>query len=186
MLKKDEPEFSRSGENSSKMRLCHAVMEGKGVYNKHSKIPAAGAALATRFLEKSVRNLALESGGKNSLSPKRIAIQSLRRRLGPDRPILLVHIDQPSNDFNSLFQLLSSDPTRVHFRALRVPKRPLLRTSELSTKSTRQHMSCNLRSRPLCQRTPERTGPACTLECAFEPYSIPFRLSGGRDSLREL
>jgi hypothetical protein len=42
----------------------------------------------------------------------RIAIQNLRARLGPSRPIVVFHIDQPSNDFNSLFEVLSSDPAR--------------------------------------------------------------------------
>jgi SAM dependent carboxyl methyltransferase len=52
----------------------------------------------------------------HNLGPKDVArqlgIRSLRRRLGPDRPMVLVHIDQPSNDFNSLFEVLSSDPDR--------------------------------------------------------------------------
>ena len=40
------------------------------------------------------------------------AIQNLRPRLARHRPILVFHIDQPSNDFNSLFEVLSSDPDR--------------------------------------------------------------------------
>jgi len=106
-------------------RPFHGVVEGKGAYNKHAKIQAAAAALATPFLEKAVEQIALDpenhplviadygpSQGKNSLAPMRIAIQNLRARLGPDRPILVFHIDQPSNDFNSLFEVLSSDPDR--------------------------------------------------------------------------
>jgi hypothetical protein len=42
----------------------------------------------------------------------RIAIRNLRERLAPDRPIAVFHIDQPSNDFNSLFEVLSSDLDR--------------------------------------------------------------------------
>ncbi len=72
-----------------------------------------------------MRNIALDSGdqpvviadygssqGKNSLAPMQIAIRNLRPRLGPNRPIFVFHIDQPSNDFNSLFEVLSSDPDR--------------------------------------------------------------------------
>jgi hypothetical protein len=52
------------------------------------------------------------SQGKNSLAPLRLAIKTLRARLGPDRPILTYHIDQPSNDFNSLFEVLDADADR--------------------------------------------------------------------------
>jgi SAM dependent carboxyl methyltransferase len=73
---------------------------------------------------RAVRNIVLDPGdqpvviadygssqGKNSLAPMRIAIRNLRR-LGPNRPIVFFQIDQPSNDFNSLFEVLSSDPDR--------------------------------------------------------------------------
>jgi hypothetical protein len=105
--------------------LNHGVMEGNGAYNKHAKLPATGAALATPFLEKAVREVRLDpmgspvtvadygsSQGKNSLAPMRIAIENLRARLGPDRPISVFHIDQPSNDFNTLFEVLGADPDR--------------------------------------------------------------------------
>jgi SAM dependent carboxyl methyltransferase len=114
---------------SDEVRLFQAVMEGKGAYNKHARIPAEGAAWAVPFLEKAVRNIALDppldqgdrpvviadygsSHGKNSLAPMQIAIRNLRLRVGPQRPIFVFHIDQPSNDFNSLFEVLSSDPDR--------------------------------------------------------------------------
>jgi hypothetical protein len=38
------------------------VMEGKGSYNKHAKLPAGGAALAMPLLEKAVQNLELDPG----------------------------------------------------------------------------------------------------------------------------
>lgn len=44
-----------------------------------------------------------------------IAIRILRQRLGPDRPICVFHIDQLSNDFNTLFAVLDSDPDRYVF-----------------------------------------------------------------------
>jgi hypothetical protein len=100
-------------------------MEGKGAYNRYAKLPACGAALALPLLEKAAQGIRLDPGeqplviadygssqGKNSLAPLRVAIQALRSRLGPERPILAYHIDQPSNDFNSLFEVLDADPDR--------------------------------------------------------------------------
>jgi hypothetical protein len=48
------------------VRLPHGVMEGNGAYNKHAKSQAAAAALATPFLEKAGRKIALDA--ENSLS----------------------------------------------------------------------------------------------------------------------
>jgi hypothetical protein len=107
------------------VRLAHGVMEGNGAYNRHAKLPAGGAALAVPFLEKAVREMRLapedrpvviadygSSQGKNSLAPMRIAIENVRRRIGPHRPISVFHIDQPSNDFNTLFEVLDADGDR--------------------------------------------------------------------------
>jgi hypothetical protein len=103
----------------------HGVMEGGGSYNLHAKLPAGGGNLALPFLEEAVRNVTLDDGdrpiviadygssqGKNSLAPMRAAVKALRARLGPDRPILIVHVDQAANDFNTLFDVLHSDPER--------------------------------------------------------------------------
>jgi len=100
-------------------------MEGKGAYNRYAKLPAGGAALALPLLEKAVRCVALDtsdqgiviadygsSQGKNSMVPMQIAISSLRRRVGGSRPISVFHVDQPSNDFNALFEVLDADPDR--------------------------------------------------------------------------
>lgn len=104
--------------------VFYGVMEAKGAYNRHATIPAGGAALALPYLETAAREVALgddnpviiadygSSQGKNSLAPISSAIQNLRSRIHRDRPFLVFHIDQPSNDFNSLFELLSSDPGR--------------------------------------------------------------------------
>ena len=107
------------------VKISHGVMEGKGAYNLHARIPARGGALALPFLEKAAREIALgsddqpvviadygSSQGKNSLAPMRVVIRKLRERFGPERPILVFHIDQPSNDFSTLFGVLSSDPDR--------------------------------------------------------------------------
>jgi len=103
----------------------HGVMEGQGVYNRYAKLPAGGAALAMPLLEKAARCVELGGGnqaivvvdygssqGKNSMIPVQIAIQGLRQRCGPSRPIAVFHVDQPSNDFNALFAVLDADPDR--------------------------------------------------------------------------
>ncbi len=110
---------------SERRTFSHGVMEGKGAYNKHARIPAGGSALALPLLENTVPNIELGCGdqpvviadygssqGKNSLAPMRVAIANLRRQLGPDRSIFVFHIDQPSNDFNTLFEVLDTDPER--------------------------------------------------------------------------
>ena len=103
----------------------HGVMESGGSYNLHSAIPAGGAGLALPLLEQAARTIALDSTdqplviadygssqGKNSLPPLRAAIRTLRGRVGPARPIIVVHVDQPANDFNTLFEVLHADPER--------------------------------------------------------------------------
>ncbi len=108
---------------SNEPRPSHGVMEGQGAYNKYAKLPAGGAALALPLLERAASDVALatdnrsvviadygSSQGKNSLVPMQVAIRILRHRLGPTRPIFVFHIDQPSNDFNTLFEILAADP----------------------------------------------------------------------------
>src|SRR5215469_1161544 len=101
------------------------AMEAKGAYNRHAKLAADGAALALPLLEKAVQSVEIESDGqsiviadygssqgKNSMSPMQLAIRGLRRRIGPNRAISIFHIDQPSNDFATLFSVLDADPNR--------------------------------------------------------------------------
>jgi S-adenosylmethionine-dependent carboxyl methyltransferase len=110
---------------ASQAIATHGVMEDGGSYNRHAKVPAGGANLALPFLQEAVRKLTLgeaqdsiviadygSSQGKNSLAPMRAAIQGLRNRVGPDRPILVTHVDQAANDFNTLFHVLHNDPER--------------------------------------------------------------------------
>jgi hypothetical protein len=105
---------------SEQSRISQNVMEGGGAYNQHARHQTAAASAAGQFLERAVRNLAIDHGvapivvadygssqGKNSQAPMRSAIESLRPRLAPTRPIFVYHIDQPSNDFNTLFQVLT-------------------------------------------------------------------------------
>jgi hypothetical protein len=81
--------------------------------------------LALPLLEEAVGRITLEtnnepvvvadygsSQGKNSLSPMGTVIHGLRRRVAAERPILVIHIDQAANDFNTLFGVLHADPER--------------------------------------------------------------------------
>jgi long-chain acyl-CoA synthetase len=104
---------------------ARGVMESGGSYNQHAKVQADGGTLALPLLEKAAACITIESGsepvviadygssqGKNSLAPMRTAIRTLRARLKPDRPICVVHVDQPANDFNTLFDVLHQEPER--------------------------------------------------------------------------
>jgi S-adenosylmethionine-dependent carboxyl methyltransferase len=103
--------------------LPNAVMEGNGAYNQHATVPALGAATAIPLLEIALRRIPLHpedqplvmvdygsSQGKNSLAPIGMAMRNLRSRVAPARAIFVYHVDQPSNDFNSLFGVLTTDP----------------------------------------------------------------------------
>jgi len=100
-------------------------MEGKGAYNRHAKSQASGVGASLCFWENALHRIAFldadrpiviadygSSQGRNSSLPMRTAIKVLRSRLGPDRPILVYHIDLPANDFNALFDELQNDPNR--------------------------------------------------------------------------
>jgi hypothetical protein len=100
-------------------------MEGQGSYNRYAKLPAGGASLALPLLEKAAQNVPVDtsnrpvfvadygsSQGKNSLAPMDLAVRTLRPRVGPARAIMVFHIDQETNDFNSLFNVLANDPER--------------------------------------------------------------------------
>ena len=116
----------RQGEQMSAAAIStHGVMEGGGSYNLHAKIPAGGGSLALPYLEQAVRRCSLPQGtdpiviadygssqGKNSLAPMRTAIRCLRSRVGNDRAVMVVHVDQHANDFNTLFDVLHRDPER--------------------------------------------------------------------------
>jgi len=77
------------------------------------------------YLEEATRSLAVRPGtdplviadygssqGKNSLAPMRTAIRCLRSRVGSERAVMVVHVDQPANDFNTLFDVLHNDSER--------------------------------------------------------------------------
>jgi long-chain acyl-CoA synthetase len=111
---------------STEVTPLHGVMEGGGNYNQHARIQASGGSLALPLLERIVQEINIgenddepiviadygSSQGRNSLAPMRVAIRALRARVGPGRAIRVTHIDQPANDFNTLFELLHRDPDR--------------------------------------------------------------------------
>ena len=103
----------------------HGVTEGGGSYNLRARIPADGGTLAVPYLEEAARGCTLPRGscpivvadygssqGKNSLGPMRAAIRCLRTRVGNERAVLVIHVDQHANDFNTLFDVLHNDPER--------------------------------------------------------------------------
>jgi hypothetical protein len=114
---------SNQSEESGEPRTSVAAMEGKGFYNKHAAIPAAGGTLALPLLEQAAKAIDLDVGerpitladygsseGQNSLAPMRAAIAVLRARVGRHRQILVYHTDLPGNDFSSLFQVVYCHP----------------------------------------------------------------------------
>lgn len=98
-------------------------MEGKGAYNRNSRVQAAGLAAAIPYFEDAALTCALAPGqepiviadygaseGHNSLVPMAAAIARLRQRTSKNRAISVIHTDLPGSDFNALFQTLASDP----------------------------------------------------------------------------
>jgi hypothetical protein len=98
-------------------------MEGGGAYNRSSRVQAAGLLPAVALFEQAAGAATLvsppqpiviadygSSEGRNSLLPMSVAIGALRKRVGPERAICVVHTDLPGNDFAALFQTLAAVP----------------------------------------------------------------------------
>jgi hypothetical protein len=118
------------GEDSSMAneRRPTTVMAGGGEYDRNAKVQSEAASLAIRLLRRAASEAALPSGdgpivavdygsatGRNSLAPLNVAIETLRMR--DPRPILVIHEDQPDNDYRSLFDTIYNAPesyTRQH------------------------------------------------------------------------
>jgi len=96
-----------------------APMEGCGGYNRSSCVQATGSSSVVPLFEGAANQAQLTSAanpvviadygsseGRNSLEPLTAAIGVLRRRIGPERAIWVVHTDLPSNDFTALFRML--------------------------------------------------------------------------------
>jgi SAM-dependent methyltransferase len=110
-------------ETMSEQRLNPSVMKPGGAYNDACEHQGAGGELAFDLLSSAAAEVPLppagtptvvadlgSSQGRNSLAPMRIAIDGLRARRPANHPIAFVHIDQPANDFTSLFELLDDSP----------------------------------------------------------------------------
>lgn len=100
-----------------------SAMEGKGGYNRNSRVQEVALSPAVAMLERAARIVALppdsqpiviadygSSQGHNSLVPLQAAIQALRQRIGQNRGVSVVHTDLPENDFTALFQTLVTSP----------------------------------------------------------------------------
>jgi SAM dependent carboxyl methyltransferase len=98
-------------------------MEGHGAYNRSSAVQAAGLSPAMHLLDEAASSVPLPeepeaiviadygaSEGRNSLGPIATAIARLRERAGIHRAISVVHTDLPNNDFETLFEMLESEP----------------------------------------------------------------------------
>src|SRR5262249_39305199 len=122
-MRPDSRSLKGTGMNDIALLESPAPMEGHGVYNRNSQMQAAGLVPALPLLERAARGVPLaptpgtiviadygSSEGHNSLRPMRLAIRELRRRVGNDRAISVVHTDQADNDFSTLFEMLESDP----------------------------------------------------------------------------
>lgn len=99
-----------------------AAMQGAGFYNRNSALQAANITSALPLFVQAASAIAVAaatlgiadygaSQGRNSMAPVAGAIDALRLRVGPGRPIVVSHVDLPTNDFTSLFTLLDQDPT---------------------------------------------------------------------------
>jgi SAM dependent carboxyl methyltransferase len=101
------------------------AMKCRGASDRRPRLRADGIAPALPHWENVVRMVPLDHTNRpvvvadyglsremSSFAPLRIAISTLRSRLGPDRPILVHHIGLLANDFNALFEALENDPDR--------------------------------------------------------------------------
>jgi hypothetical protein len=97
------------------------VMEGKGFYNKHSRPQHSAVAFGLPLLERAVEAVSLPdpgdvfgvadygvAGGHNSMEPVQTIIDVVRRRGSDDLAVSVFHTDLATNDFDTLFELLSS------------------------------------------------------------------------------
>jgi hypothetical protein len=97
------------------------VMEGKGFYNEHSKPQHSSVAFGLPLLTRAVEAVPLPTpgevfqvadygvaGGHNSVEPMRTVIDLIRRRVSAELAVSVFHTDLPTNDFDTLFKLLSS------------------------------------------------------------------------------
>ncbi len=128
------PDVQPGGSMTTESAIANKAMEGGGFYNRNSNLQAAGIELALPLFEAAAGAIATDgpaqgplviadygsSQGRNSMRPLALAIDTVRARIGADRPIEVIHTDLPSNDFASLFTTLHGDPASY------LPNRPLV------------------------------------------------------------
>jgi hypothetical protein len=98
-------------------------MEGGGFYAGHSRPQHGAAAFGLPMLERACAEVELPPAGapivvadmgaaqgRNELEPLTIAVRTLSQRRSEGAPILVVHTDLPSNDFETMFEVVESDP----------------------------------------------------------------------------
>ena len=96
-------------------------MASGGQYDRHARVQASASAFALDIVRRAADEAALSppsepialadygsATGKNSLAPVAVAVEALRAR--DSRSILVFHVDQPENDFSTLFSTLRSEP----------------------------------------------------------------------------
>jgi hypothetical protein len=101
--------------------MTETVMRGHGYYNTHSELQARSGEVSDPVLDAALRAVAIPphgpltiadfgcSQGRNSMRPMDRALTAILAHTGPDRDVMVVHVDQPHNDFASLFALLEGE-----------------------------------------------------------------------------
>lgn len=99
------------------------AMQANGYYNRNSSLQSSMVALSLPHFAAAAQSISVDgdgslvvadyasSQGRNSHVPMRLAIDTLRARVGTKRPIEIFHTDLSSNDFTALFTSLKDDPS---------------------------------------------------------------------------
>lgn len=108
--------------------------DGEDSYSKNSGVQAAVNKLPMIALNDALEKVALPSNGgtvvvadlgssstPNSISNVALIVEKLGRRMPDDAEFQAYFNDLPSNDFNTLFQLLSNDNRKRNFYSAGVP-----------------------------------------------------------------
>ena len=85
-------------------RPARAAMQGNGFYNRNSSAQAEGISRVMALWERTASAVEVgdealmvadygSSQGRNSMTPVRVAIDALRAKAGPDRPVQVIHTD---------------------------------------------------------------------------------------------
>ena len=99
-----------------------SVIVGGDYYNRNSRLQQTAIQFGLPLLERAIQAIPLpdpgsvylvadygSSEGKNSMEVMREVVRLIRRRAPESVPIVIVHNDQPANDFRSLFTLVDRE-----------------------------------------------------------------------------